>query len=129
MFTNLAIVVLLTQRLIFPLATTEFEHRIGMMYRTNWGQWAGMVFVFDRPQQVSFWMKNTPLPMKIVYTDKNLHIVEMHDGIPFNTSLLTSKTTNIQYVLELNPAYTNLIFTHYEAFRTNLLKKLKEKNL
>ncbi|URA11274.1 DUF192 domain-containing protein [Thermospira aquatica] len=129
MFTNFIVVTLLTQQLLFPLAITETEQRTGMMYRRGWGEWAGMIFVFPGPQQVGFWMKNTYLPMSIVYTDEELNILEIHQGIPFNTEVMVSRTSRVRYVLELDPAKTNLIFTHYESFRRSLKKKLQRRGL
>ncbi len=129
MFTNLIVITLLTQQLMFPLAITETEQRTGMMYRTNWGKWAGMIFVFPRPQQVGFWMKDTYLPMSIVYTDEDLFILEIHEGIPLRTEVMISRSPRVRYVLELDPMKTNLIFTHYESFRRSLKRELQRRRL
>ncbi|NPV39260.1 hypothetical protein BREVNS_1574 [Brevinematales bacterium NS] len=129
MFTNLLVVSLLTQQLVFALALTEEEQRTGMMYRTNWGNWAGMIFVFPKPQQVAFWMKNTPLPMPIVYVDEDLSVLEIHEGAPFSTYTMVSRSAQVRYVLELNPATTNIIWRHYGIFRKQLKKELVRRKL
>jgi len=129
MFTNIIVITLLAQQLVFPLAITEEEQQRGMMYRSNWGTWAGMIFVFPWPQRVGFWMANTLLPMPIVYTDENLRVLETHEGIPLSKKVMISQSERVKYVLELNPHYTNLIWSHYEEFRTQLKKALTRRTL
>src|SRR5690348_16180886 len=41
------------------VATTGLQRERGLMYRKSLGQNEGMLFVFDQPQQLCFWMKNT----------------------------------------------------------------------
>ncbi|MFN4216605.1 MAG: DUF192 domain-containing protein [Brevinematales bacterium] len=129
MFTNLLVVSLLTQQLVFALALTEEEQIRGMMYRTNWGIWAGMIFVFPQPQKVSFWMKNTFLPMPIVYVDEKLSVLEIHDGVPFSTQPMVSRSSRVRYVFELNPEKTNIIWKHYDTFRKKLSRELARRKL
>ncbi|MCX7882556.1 MAG: DUF192 domain-containing protein [Brevinematales bacterium] len=129
MFTNLIVITILTQQLVFPLALTELEQRQGMMFRTNWGTWAGMIFVFPVSQQVAFWMKNTYLAMPIVYVDEDLNVLEVYEGIPLSTEVLLSRSSRVRYVLELNPQKTNLIWPHYEIFRGRLKKELVRRKL
>ena len=49
------------------VAQSPSEQAKGLMFRTELGPNEGMIFPYDPPQQVSFWMKNTPLPLDIIY--------------------------------------------------------------
>lgn len=49
------------------VARSPSEQAKGLMFRTELGPNEGMIFPYDPPQQVSFWMKNTPLPLDIIY--------------------------------------------------------------
>lgn len=49
------------------LARTSAEQARGLMFRTQMGADEGMLFPFDPPQQVSFWMKNTVIPLDIIF--------------------------------------------------------------
>ena len=59
-----------------------------------------MLFVFQRPHQASFWMKNTGLPLSLAYIDPEGVILEIHDLQPFNTNSVSAGTGRVQYVLE-----------------------------
>lgn len=56
-------------RVEVEVADDEEEHRVGLMYRTSLPEGKGMVFVFNEPQDRSFWMKNTLIPLDILYFD------------------------------------------------------------
>src|SRR3978361_2088718 len=49
------------------VAQTEPEHEIGLMFRKTMPTNAGMIFIFDRPAQQCFWMKNTLLPLSVAF--------------------------------------------------------------
>ncbi|MGB1769143.1 MAG: DUF192 domain-containing protein, partial [Paracoccaceae bacterium] len=49
------------------LATTYSERQQGLMFRKDMEFNEGMMFVYDQPQPVSFWMKNTSIPLDIIF--------------------------------------------------------------
>jgi hypothetical protein len=49
------------------VARTAMQQEIGLMYRTELAKDRGMVFLFDPPRQTAFWMKNTLIPLDIVF--------------------------------------------------------------
>lgn len=84
-----------------PVATTPEQRAIGLMYRTSLGPNEGMLFVFEAPQQVAFWMKNTPVPLSVAYLNSSGRILEIYDLTPLNENLVPSVFSSILYALEM----------------------------
>jgi uncharacterized membrane protein (UPF0127 family) len=93
------------EELVSEVATTPEQVETGMMFRTNMAENAGMLFVFNRPTQVSFWMKNCPLPLSAGYINPDGSLVEIHDLEPQNTNSVTAASDDVQYVLEVNQGW------------------------
>ena len=64
------------------VATTAEEKSKGLMNRKEMAPNDGMIFIFTPPERVSFWMKNTLIPLSLAFVDEKLTIVEMHDLNP-----------------------------------------------
>ncbi len=62
------------------LAITPEEKSRGLMFRENMPARAGMLFVYERPQPVAFWMKNTLIPLDIIFIDETGVILHVHEG-------------------------------------------------
>ena len=63
------------------------------------------LFVFDRPQMVDIWMKDTPCPLDIIFIRDNMTISKVHIGaIPYDTSKITA-IEPIRYVVETLTGY------------------------
>jgi uncharacterized membrane protein (UPF0127 family) len=60
----------------------------------------GMIFVFEEPQTVGFWMKDTVIPLDIIYIDEYFEVKEVQHGVPLDETI--NEVENIQFVLELN---------------------------
>ena len=71
-----------------------------MMFRTNMAENEAMLFAFREPFQVSFWMKNTILPLSAAYISPDGTIQEIHDLQPEDTNSVTAASPNIQFVIE-----------------------------
>ena len=80
----------------------------GLMYRTSLEQNTGMLFVFPHEQQQTFWMKNTLIPLDIIFINKNLEITEIVTANPCYKDPCTRYTSYFpaQYVLELNAGFS-----------------------
>jgi len=77
----------------------------GLMFRRHLADDAGMLFIFPGPTQGSFWMKNTRLPLDIVFADAAGQIVDiLEQATPFSEKLLTPKSPYVQ-VLEVNAGF------------------------
>ena len=83
------------------VARTEKEKERGLMFRERMGKDEGMLFVYEREERLSFWMKNTRLSLSIAFIDKGGRIVDIQDMEPF--SLETHRSASpARYALEMN---------------------------
>lgn len=92
-----------TTRLPFrvELADTAEAQQRGLMFRTQLGDNEGMIFPSDVPQQRSFWMKNTPLSLDIIFIGADGRILNIAaNTVPYSLESVTSKG-NASAVLEL----------------------------
>lgn len=82
------------------IADDEMERSAGLMYRNYLPDDRGMLFVFPQQRDVGFWMKNTPLPLDLIFIDKNGVVQGIRQGVPFSEAAITPGVP-VQYVLEL----------------------------
>jgi uncharacterized protein len=87
------------------IADNPYEWGRGLMYRHSMPEAAGMLFIFRRPQLLSFWMKNTYIPLDIIFVDETMRIVTIHK----NTQQLSEKrlfsNVAIKYAVEVNAGF------------------------
>ncbi len=88
------------QELVTEIARTPVQVATGMMFRKEMAENEAMLFVFNFPEQRSFWMKNVNLPLSCAYIDPQGMIIEIHDMQPHNEAPIPSSSDKIQYVLE-----------------------------
>jgi uncharacterized membrane protein (UPF0127 family) len=84
------------------VAATPEKREVGLMYRRELPADHGMLFVFPTERVNSFWMKNTPIPLDMIFISRERKIVGIvHDTVPFT---LDGRSVSIpsQYVLEIN---------------------------
>ncbi len=82
------------------IAEKAEDRNHGFMERKNIPDGTGMLFIFDRDQILSFWMKNTPHPLSIAYIDSKGKIRDIYDMTPYSLSSITS-TVSVRYALEV----------------------------
>ena len=82
------------------IADTQESRQKGYMGRKIIPQGTGMLFVFDKDQVLSFWMKNTPHPLSIAYIDSKGKIRNIYNMTPFSLSPIVS-TGSVRYALEV----------------------------
>lgn len=69
------------QSLKIMLARTSDEKAKGLMFFERLGDNEGMIFVYNTPRVMSFWMKNTKIPLDLVFFSENLEITEWIEGM------------------------------------------------
>ena len=83
------------------LARTDEEKEKGLQNIENLPKDEGMLFIFEKPTETSFWMKDTKIPLDIVFIDDDLVVKAIHKGVPESEDFMTED--GISYVLEVNP--------------------------
>jgi uncharacterized membrane protein (UPF0127 family) len=90
------------QTLDIEIADNAYETQTGLMYRSQLGQNQGMLFIFPDMQMRSFYMKNTKIPLDIIYINDQMEIVSFQKNAkPFDETSLPSDAP-AKYVLEIN---------------------------
>ena len=82
------------------VAETEEEKERGLQDVVELEPNEGMLFVYDEPQQLSFWMHETEIPLDIIFIDEDWEVKSVQQGKPFDDTILSCD--DVQYVLELN---------------------------
>ena len=82
------------------IAEKAEDRNHGFMERKNIPDGTGMLFIFEKDQMLSFWMKNTPHPLSIAYIDSKGKIRNIYDMTPFSLSSIVS-TVSVRYALEV----------------------------
>jgi uncharacterized membrane protein (UPF0127 family) len=82
------------------IARTEEERSYGLMYKEKLPDGEGMLFVFDRDEILSFWMKNTLIPLSIAFISSDGRIMEIRDMEPHNLDPVRSGRS-VRYALEV----------------------------
>lgn len=83
------------------VARTGPEQARGLMFRTQMGPGEGMIFPYSPPQEAAFWMKNTVIPLDIIYIGTDRRILNIANARPYDETPLPSAGAVIG-VLELN---------------------------
>ncbi|WP_299889975.1 DUF192 domain-containing protein [uncultured Lacinutrix sp.] len=89
-------------KLNIEVAKTSFEIETGLMYRDSMKENQGMLFVFDDIRERNFYMKNTRIPLDLIFLDHNKTVVSFQENAqPLDESSLPSNAL-AQFVLEVN---------------------------
>lgn len=93
------------ERFSVEIADTREKQALGLMFRDSMPLDHGMLFIFPREAARSFWMKNTRIPLDIMYFDKDLELVSISANTPpcrVNRCPSYPSAAPAMYVLELN---------------------------
>jgi len=84
------------------LALTEGQREQGLMFRRNMAPDAGMLFDMSLPTNITMWMKNTFIPLDMLFLDPAGRIVDIHErAVPQSTDIISTRVP-ARYVIELN---------------------------
>ena len=95
----------LISKIDIEVAQTPEESQQGLMYRRSMADSLGMLFIFDVEEEQSFWMKNTYLPLDIIYVNAKKQIVSIAQNCkPLSEESIPSNGET-KYVVEVNAGY------------------------
>jgi uncharacterized membrane protein (UPF0127 family) len=83
------------------LAASPEQHSVGLMHRQNLDPDCGMLFCYDEPQELSFWMRNTHVPLSIAFIDDEGRVAGIEDMEPYNETPIKSRLP-CRWALEAN---------------------------
>jgi uncharacterized protein len=87
---------------LVEIADTAGKRQMGLQYRQNLADDRGMIFLFPSESVQTFWMKNTPISLDMIFINRNGKIVGIVErAVPFSLDA-RSVTEPSQYVLEIN---------------------------
>lgn len=92
------------------VASDDIKRKIGLMFVKNLSKDKGMIFVFDKEEEHLFWMKNTYIPLDIIFVSKDFKINKIST---LRASFFEENEKNVprvsgigKYVIELNAGFT-----------------------
>ena len=86
------------------LANTPQTRRDGLMFRRHLANSSAMIFVFQNPQRISMWMKNTLIPLSVAFIDADGRILNIEDMEP-HSEQAHSSIDFARYALEMNQGW------------------------
>ena len=86
------------------IANNDASREQGLMFRAFMPPDRGMLFEFDRNEPVSFWMKNTVIPLSVAFIDAKGQIVSIHEMLP-HTDNPHCAASPARYALEMNAGW------------------------
>ena len=91
-----------TAKFNIEVADTPKSRAEGLMFREKLPTSGGMLFVYEQPEHATFWMKNTLIPLDIIFFDFRGQVTSIHrDATPHDTSLIDGGR-DVAAVLEIN---------------------------
>ena len=94
--------------LLVEIADSSEERAAGLMHRASLPKGQGMLFIFEEEQEVSFWMKNTLIPLDIIYINSSGHVTKILGSVPpceADPCPTYPSEGNVKYVLEVNAGW------------------------
>ena len=84
------------------IADTDAERALGLMNREKLAASAGMLFVYDTPRRASFWMKDTLIPLDMIFADSAGRVTRLHSGAKPLDKTAINGGKDVRFVLEIN---------------------------
>lgn len=96
------------KRIDIEIADNNYERARGMMYRKSMDEETGMLFIMNREEKQSFWMRNTHVSLDILYLNEQFHVVKIHTFTqPLSDAPIPSEK-KARYVLEVKGGFCDI---------------------
>lgn len=82
------------------VVTSEEDKAKGLQGITELAPDEGMLFIYDEPQTIGFWMKDTEIPLDIIFINEDQEVISIYEGEPNDETI--AEEDNVMYVLEVN---------------------------
>ena len=90
------------QHVKVEIARSDPERQRGLMYRQKLEPGRGMIFLFEQPQRLQFWMKNTYIPLDMIFIGADKRVVYVEENAePLTTQARGPADEDSQFVLEV----------------------------
>ncbi|WP_299965452.1 DUF192 domain-containing protein [uncultured Roseobacter sp.] len=89
-------------RFAVEIADDPAEQAQGLMHREHLASSAGMLFIYDKPQTLSFWMRNTLIPLDIIFIDPTGTVQHIHHSAQPLDETPIPGGSGLTHVLEIN---------------------------
>ncbi len=89
-------------RFAVEIADSDASRSQGLMFRESMPRYSGMLFVYPYPQPVSFWMKNTLIPLDMIFLDHRGKVITVHENAVPGDLRSIFGGNDILAVLEIN---------------------------
>ncbi len=87
------------------VASTPEKQERGLMFRQSLPEDEGMLFIFKEPQELTFWMRNTLIPLDIAFAGADGVILNIHQAKPLDESIQYRSAGSAKYVIETNQGW------------------------
>ncbi len=96
-------------RFTVEIADEPAEVQRGLMHRESMPKSAGMLFIYDRAQPIGFWMRNTLIPLDMIFMGADGTVHKVHENaVPLDETPIFGGR-EIQYVLEINGGLARML--------------------
>lgn len=92
-------------RIDIEVAETPMDRGIGLMYRRSMPDMAGMLFIYQHPHPLAFFMRNTYIPLDIIFVDENRQILTIQKVMKTLSDELIPSYNNTKYVVEVDAGF------------------------
>ena len=89
------------QHVKVEIARSDPERQRGLMYRQKLDGGRGMIFLFEHPEPLKFWMKNTYIPLDMIFIGADKHVVYVEENAEPLTLQSRGPDEDTQFVLEV----------------------------
>jgi uncharacterized membrane protein (UPF0127 family) len=114
-------------KLFVQLAETKSEKKKGLMHFNKLEGIDGMLFNYKKPQIVNFWMKNTLIPLDIIFINNEGFVIAIKEGKPNSLKVISSKTP-VSVVIEIpRGCAKELLIKEGSRIKWRIINKEKKK--